>query len=324
MFVECRIKTFPYTMDFQILNNLATSGFIYGGILDLIICVYCGTSLYILKNPLRGIHKAHKKKAPNCCTHDPEKSKRNNIMGVTTHQAYLSLFLSASAMEEDKKFYTPKIPAYTNIENRIKSFNRCNVPYLKSQKIDLAENGFIYVVSDIIMCYYCGGCLYNLNKYHDIIVYLHRYFYMGCQHTKMTMSETIMKKADYDSIENIQNVFKTPDLEAMHYVAGEFFSRFPYFDMIYVFPPIISVDKEIENFLAKDHCIEPSITTYNYDNESKLDNKCIVCYENSANILLQPCHHVPCCSTCLINSNKTTCVYCKTQITEIVKIKYCM
>lgn len=325
-FEHLRYNTFPDSIKSSYKSSLSRMGFIYCNVENLIVCVYCNTFLYYNhKNPTRFIFRLHFKEAPTCCMFDYQRKNQNSINGEHQLCSYQILFITTLMNSFYEKYFLPMNAPYIRRENRLYSFNRCSIPYLTEQKDKLVDNGFLYIVSDIIQCFYCGGCLYNL-KGVDNIPYLHAFFYPECQYLKLMESENTLLIAKTDFLLSYAKFVNSKALhKAKKNVVDDFYFRYglAMFYVNYIHAPFVNTH-ELANFVCKDNFNLPSINEHSNDDKEENTNKCIVCLTNTAKVLTLPCKHLSCCKNCIINTNSINCAYCRTKINELVVVRYCM
>lgn len=92
-------------------------------------------------------------------------------------------------------------------------------------------------------------------------------------------------------------------------------------------PPLNFLSESyLRDVIDKDDCIFLYIYPINNETENRTTNlTCVVCMENDRNILIEPCHHLCCCSACIVqmrDSSNFHCPICRVSIEQAVEIYF--
>lgn len=359
-FAVMREHTYPKNFPKHNKSSLANQGLVHDGN-NTLSCVYCKFDIKLdpenEPHNSTDIYNFHKlASSDTCAIFNAAINKINNIRGELNFMAWKLKDM------RDRMVLTAPIkvfPEFVDLETRIDSFSNCKNEAMFEKRKQYAENGFFYRFAGIIQCYYCGGCLHNLkdplkqetnDTSHDIVEYLHAYFYRDCLHCKLCTSKGILSSASNEfanvnnkitwlmdtAIEKMQNdvsyrlKYQVYDLEAS--INEENFRNFSTktATVKYVNEITNNDNEEIktENEEEKEKEENGNVTelsskiTQKKDDEAPQNNTCAVCLTNIPIVLFSPCNHLVCCKRCTLLLETSNCVICRQQIHKYVLVKY--
>ncbi|UBZ25682.1 apoptosis inhibitor [Carcinus maenas nudivirus] len=319
-----RFCTFNPSCSWEDKTFFSSNGFISLKHNDEVMCIYCGLILHLdVKKPQSGILKAHIRKSPQCIMHKPQMRAKYSIQPYRPCFSYRLLQSNEVVNLYDNnpfiEYTKARIPKFSNYEDRLETYNTCNVPYILNVKEICAKSGFVYMYSDILFCYHCKGGLKNLGTDYDKIEYLHAYFYPKCPHINLVGKASTLEKAHKDHVDAFEALINPQIIEsATLNILHDAQIRINASPQIFLSRLLSFVDRslKLEN---KPIGIGNGL---NFEETQPEDNTCIICMTNSANVIIIPCKHIVCCANCFLLNDKTECPKCKSPIREISKILY--
>lgn len=294
-----RLKTFGSWNKQLSAELLASAGFYYTGISDIVRCFRCnveGQDWVEGDNPLED----HKTWSPNCefiANHTPESI--DNLL------EYLSIglrsYIAKSVQNTEELFEfkklniitnkKPRYNKYTHLEVRLQTFKTWPENLTQKGKI-LAEAGFYYTgIKDKVLCFHCGGGLNDWDESDDPWLE-HAFWFPNCQYLKIMKGATFIKTVTEKRIPKTDTKTNEQKNESLEFAMKNQKSD-------------LCVDK-IELKLANTK-IE----------ETKTDNTCKICYTNDLGLLFLPCGHIVTCTSC--GSAMDYCAICREPINAVVR-----
>ncbi|UVX94953.1 apoptosis inhibitor [Callinectes sapidus nudivirus] len=304
-------------------RSLALDGFVLMKPGHKVMCIYCGQEYKT--EPYKSLLHVHKLKSPNCQMHNFNELHKISIntFGLVKDVKTIHINRSVNLLKSSDKYYTAAYQHFISLEKRIKSYDSCEIPEIIERKEEYARNGLIFMFSDILVCYYCGGCLCNFENEYKEVTKMHRFFFPHCIHLKLIESPSVIDEAKqlflaYFSIQSTPRQLHN----SLYRVADNAIVRFgEYVELHYV--PFVRLINLSPRFLyARNTITQCKISDFPNAEESS-GNKCIICLDNISTILLIPCNHLVSCVSCFVNINGRTCPFCKSVIQDIIKVFHC-
>lgn len=321
-FVYVRLRTFPRKIPCTRATEFAKNGFIYRDNKH-IACVYCGfTNKFDHKKPgLGSIQLNHFRKQPECATFDPDRNAINNIHDMETLVCWKILYLRKN-VHDTRKGVTNK--AYHSLEHRLASFKNCNYEEMEIRHKEYADNGFFYLSSGIIQCYYCGVCLYNLAgnggiAFYDKVPYLHVLYSRGCMHREFTEPQSVYLAMIHD-FSLLRKILMINFEGARVQACNDLSARLGKLEVQRLTE--VHTNINVSELKLPLETVEPLTDTKDQQLPVIKDNMCCVCFTNSADVLFYPCMHLVCCKSCTLHLDDRICVVCRLPIRSCYMVHY--
>lgn len=329
---SCRLQTYPHEIPLVHRKRFSKNGLIYTKIPYILICIYCRYTVNVNLDTVESLDVVHDhhQGSQDCCMYHYRRRLLSNINGYDVYRAHQFILLNRILNFYEPEYFPVIHNQYIDEEHRLRSFERCKVPYMKEKKEMLARNGFIYIISDVIQCFYCGGSLNNLEYLIDKVPYLHAYFYHSCVYSKIKTQSAKRSVARIDFRSHYGGYLSDIHLlNRSEYVVKQNTVARCSFSEVSRCLPYINND-EVANFLSDEDFIKVVPTENqnvnddaNNDEDVVCKNNCVICLCKPATIVTLPCNHIATCDECLVKSQTKTCVYCRSKITSVVKVIYC-